>query len=144
MKIDPKYRKGDRLTYKKPMKRGTFQVRVTSVFPGEEKLDKIFYNIYNMDTNRYEYGIFEIYLSKELKHIREEKIKIFSRIFVIGGGEIYQQLIKVADEIELTLVDKDFEGDAFFPEVGDEWIEASRETSNNGEFDYHFIKYVRK
>lgn len=73
-----------------------------------------------------------------------EVLPIFNRIFVIGGGEIYNQLIKVADEIELTLIDKEFEGDAFFPEIGNEWIESEKETSNNGEFDYHFIKMSRK
>lgn len=73
-----------------------------------------------------------------------EVLPIFNRIFVIGGSEIYNQLIKVADEIELTLIDKEFEGDAFFPEIGNEWIESEKETSNNDEFDYHFIKMTRK
>ncbi len=74
----------------------------------------------------------------------EEVLPIFNDIVVIGGGEIYKQMIKRADVIELTLVDKEFDGDAYFPEIDDTWKEESRETFNNGDFDYHFIRYKRK
>lgn len=37
-------------------------------------------------------------------------------ICVIGGGEIYRQALERADRIYLTLVDRDVEGDARFPE----------------------------
>ena len=75
----------------------------------------------------------------------EEVLPIFNDIVVIGGGEIYKQMIKMADVIELTLVDKEFDGDAFFPEINlNIWEEQNRETFNNGDFDYHFITYKRK
>jgi dihydrofolate reductase len=37
------------------------------------------------------------------------------KVFVIGGGEIFAQLIDHADELHLTLIDKEVEGDTFFP-----------------------------
>jgi len=37
------------------------------------------------------------------------------KVFVIGGAEIYAQAIDVADELVLTEIDADFDGDAFFP-----------------------------
>jgi dihydrofolate reductase len=37
------------------------------------------------------------------------------RIGVIGGAEIYALALPQADEVELTEIDADFEGDAFFP-----------------------------
>jgi dihydrofolate reductase len=37
-------------------------------------------------------------------------------IFVIGGGQIYQQAIGKADRLYLTLVDGDFGADTFFPD----------------------------
>lgn len=40
-------------------------------------------------------------------------------IFVIGGGQIYQAAIKYADKLYLTIIHKDFSGDAFFPEYSD-------------------------
>ncbi len=44
----------------------------------------------------------------------QEEIK--KEIFVIGGGEIYQQALPLADKLYLTLVESDAEGDVFFPD----------------------------
>jgi len=38
------------------------------------------------------------------------------KIFIAGGAVIYAQTIELADTLELTLVEGDFEGDTFFPE----------------------------
>lgn len=37
-------------------------------------------------------------------------------VFVIGGGYVYSQAIKDADRLYLTLVEGDYDADAFFPE----------------------------
>jgi dihydrofolate reductase len=37
------------------------------------------------------------------------------RVFVIGGGQVYAQLLDRADELYLTFVDVRVDGDAFFP-----------------------------
>ena len=36
-------------------------------------------------------------------------------VFVIGGGAIFEQFLEHADELRLTIVDNDLDGDAFFP-----------------------------
>src|SRR6056297_1869564 len=42
--------------------------------------------------------------------------------FIIGGGEIYELGMDVADKIELTRVHGTFEADTFFPEIDeDKW-----------------------
>ncbi len=46
-----------------------------------------------------------------------EKAAGAPRIFVIGGAEIYRQAMSKADVIWLTVLDENFEGDAFFPEI---------------------------
>ncbi len=38
-----------------------------------------------------------------------------AKIFVIGGGELYAQALPLADELVLTEIDADLEGDVFFP-----------------------------
>ena len=38
-------------------------------------------------------------------------------VFIIGGGEIYNLSMEVADRIELTRVHDRFEADTFFPEI---------------------------
>ena len=45
-----------------------------------------------------------------------------AEIMVIGGGDIYRQLLPRADRIYFTRVHVDCDGDAVFPELGpDEW-----------------------
>jgi dihydrofolate reductase len=38
------------------------------------------------------------------------------QIFIIGGGEIYNQALTRTDRLYLTLIDKDVPGDTFFPD----------------------------
>jgi dihydrofolate reductase len=38
------------------------------------------------------------------------------KIFIAGGASIYAQALEIADTLELTLVEGDFDGDTFFPE----------------------------
>ncbi|HZV81739.1 MAG TPA: dihydrofolate reductase, partial [Geobacteraceae bacterium] len=40
-----------------------------------------------------------------------------SEVFICGGGEIYRQALPLADRIYLTLLDRPFAGDTFFPEI---------------------------
>lgn len=65
-------------------------------------------------------------------------------VMVIGGAQIYEQVLPRADRMYLTLIDAVFEGDAWFPRYNaDEWRELERETHRQsgeaGEFTYHFI-----
>lgn len=49
-------------------------------------------------------------------------------VFICGGGEIYLQALPLADRIYLTLIDRPFDGDAFFPEIPyGLFVEAARE-----------------
>ena len=66
-----------------------------------------------------------------------------SNLFVIGGGEIYNMFWPYAKKVELTLIDKDFEGDTFFPQLGNDWIEHSVETNSNSDFEYKYITYQK-
>ncbi|MBI3005172.1 MAG: dihydrofolate reductase [Ignavibacteriales bacterium] len=65
------------------------------------------------------------------------------KVFVIGGGELFAQVLESADEMHLTLVDKDVEGDAFFPPfehlVGKVFKEVSGEQGDG----FTFVDYKR-
>lgn len=76
----------------------------------------------------------------------EDVLNLYEKqnLFVIGGGEIYKTLISVADKIELTLIDKEFDGDAYFPEIDSNWDVQHSETHQCEEFTYHYITYIRK
>ncbi len=48
-------------------------------------------------------------------------------VFVIGGGEIFKEVIEDANRIYMTRVHAILEGDAFFPEIDiGQWKQASR------------------
>lgn len=68
-------------------------------------------------------------------------------IFVIGGAEIYRQLLPQIQRVYLTIVHHSFDGDAFFPELNaDEWHEVSRErhaADEKNKFDYSFVVMER-
>lgn len=70
-------------------------------------------------------------------------------IAVLGGGTIYRLFIEkgLVDEIYLTEIDKEYEGDTFFPEFDKgEWdlVESEEKWSEKEECKYWFNKYVRK
>lgn len=47
--------------------------------------------------------------------------------WVIGGAELYAQALPFAQVAEVTEIDRDYEGDAFAPTLGPEWVETVRQ-----------------
>ena len=68
--------------------------------------------------------------------------------FVIGGGEIYKESMKVADRIYLTRVHIEIEGDTYFPEIDkSKWKLISNEDFKKDEkhkYDYSFQLWEKK
>jgi|DEB19_MinimDraft_2_1074335.scaffolds.fasta_scaffold03150_3 dihydrofolate reductase len=67
-------------------------------------------------------------------------------VWIIGGGEIYQQSMDIADKIELTRVHSSPDADTFFPEIGDEWFlttKVSNTKDDKHEFDFTYLTYER-
>lgn len=48
-------------------------------------------------------------------------------IFIIGGGEIFQQTISFTDRLELTHVDLNVDGDVFYPAIPNEFKKVAAE-----------------
>lgn len=63
--------------------------------------------------------------------------------FVVGGGSVYAQALPSCDRVLLTEVDTSVPGDVRFPELGEEWVEVSREPHAEGEYRFDFVEYVR-
>ena len=63
-----------------------------------------------------------------------------NEIFIIGGGEIYKQSMDVIDTIHMTRVYKDIMGNAFYPNIPDDFEETNREDL----VGYSYITYRRK
>jgi len=62
-------------------------------------------------------------------------------VFIIGGEEIYRQSLPYVNRIELTLIHKEFEGDAFFPEIPLNFKMVNKIDMKCEEFDYSYISY---
>jgi dihydrofolate reductase len=64
-------------------------------------------------------------------------------IMVIGGAELYRQALPQAERIYLTEVHGSFEGDTFFPELGeDDWREVERCDYDPDEKNSHAYSFV--
>ena len=69
-------------------------------------------------------------------------------VFVIGGAEIYAQVLDVADRIYLTQVHAEVDADTFFPELKhDRWTETQstfQEADERNQYSFSFKLLERK
>ena len=78
----------------------------------------------------------------------QEYIENQEEAFVIGGAIIYNLLMPYVKKMYVTEIDKEFDGDVFFPRIDEEkWKEISREkgpedTGNN--FTYEYVTYEKR
>ena len=68
--------------------------------------------------------------------------------FVIGGAMIYNLLMPHVTKMYVTQVNKDFEGDAFFPKINEDiWKIVEEEkglVDEESKLEFEYITYVRK
>ena len=77
----------------------------------------------------------------------QEYIESEEEAFVIGGAMMYNFLMPYVSKMYVTEIEKEFEGDAFFPRIDDKkWKEVSREKGpEDGEnnFEYNYVVYQK-
>ena len=79
-------------------------------------------------------------LIDELKSYPSEKI------YIIGGDSVYKQMLPYCDTVHVTKIDREYEADAYFPNLDDDpdWeITATSEEQVYFDTTYTFIKYER-
>ena len=68
--------------------------------------------------------------------------------FVIGGAMIYNLLMPHVTKMYVTQVNKDFEGDAFFPKINEDIWEVVEEekglVDEESKLEFEYITYIRK
>lgn len=81
----------------------------------------------------------------ELAHMltTKYKAKFGDEVFVVGGGEIYSQAMDVVDRIYLTVIEKEFEGDAKFPEFNEKDFKLTRKEDRQEPIPFSFRTYER-
>ena len=90
-------------------------------------------------TRNENYSEKNIIIANSLESALEKAKKLNKEIFIIGGAQIFEQGVKYADKLYLTIVKGNFEGDAFFPDYSEfKKIVAKRE-SRNEKYEYTFL-----
>ncbi|MFC1747832.1 dihydrofolate reductase [Pseudomonadota bacterium] len=90
-----------------------------------------------------------VILAKSLKDAFEklDELEDLNEVFVIGGASVYRQAIEHedAEKVYLTEVDSEFDCDAFFPEIPEDFkVESRSDVQEEDEISYRFAVYVRR
>ncbi len=64
-------------------------------------------------------------------------------LFIGGGGTVFRETIEMADRIYLSIIHRNFDGDAWFPEIPDVFQEVKREEMIDI-MPYAFVQYERR
>ncbi|MEV4735410.1 MULTISPECIES: dihydrofolate reductase [unclassified Microbacterium] len=74
----------------------------------------------------------------------EEAVRGHDRVWIIGGAEIFRQVIADADRLEVTELDLDVDGDAFAPSIeGWRLIDDGEWKTSRSGIRYRFRGYER-
>jgi dihydrofolate reductase len=87
-------------------------------------------------------GVTVVHSLEEVKQTKQEEI------FVIGGAQIFEQALPLADRLYVTHIHETFEGDTFFPDFNEEeWKVVKQEQGMRDEknpYEFEFIVYERR
>jgi len=74
-----------------------------------------------------------------------ELLKEFKRVFVIGGQQLFTQAFPQADELFITEIEIQVDGDTYFeiPDPND-WQEAERILESEGDIQFAYVTLRRK
>ena len=65
-------------------------------------------------------------------------------VYIIGGGDIYQQMMDSTDRILLTEIHQEFEGDTKFPEFSKDDFEEVERSHREKPVPFDFVTYERR
>ena len=66
-------------------------------------------------------------------------------LFIIGGAEIFKQTLAIADRLEITHVDLDVQGDAFYPAIPADFMQSqcTAHRSAKDQIGFRFAQYLK-
>lgn len=80
-----------------------------------------------------------------LDAVRNSLADLDGPVFVIGGADIYTQAMAWADRLEITEVDVEPQGDAWFPKIDASWQRREQPLMHtDAGLGYRFVTYVRE
>lgn len=89
-------------------------------------------------------GAAKVMLAGSLEHaIEAARSTGDTEVFIIGGGQVYQQALPLADKLYLTIVDAAFDADTFFPDYSQFTKVTFEKPGTSGEYRFRFIELER-
>lgn len=61
-------------------------------------------------------------------------------LFIIGGGQIYKETLPITERLYITIIDREYEGDTFFPDF--DWNDWNVVSEDKRDGDPAFTFYV--
>ena len=86
----------------------------------------------------------------EVANSPEELLQMVDKdeeVFVIGGAEVYREMLKYCDTLYITKIHEEFEADAHFPNIDEDedWeLRERTQTYRENDVSYSFTLYRRK
>ncbi len=70
-------------------------------------------------------------------------VKGEEEVFIAGGGKVYEESLRLADRIYLTVVHRCIPGNTFFPEIDKDMFQVTYEKRVEGDIPYTYYTYER-
>lgn len=64
-------------------------------------------------------------------------------VFIAGGGRVYEESLPLADRIYLTVIEKEYEGNVYFPKFDLDLFQKTFEQKVCDDIDYTYYTYER-
>ncbi|OIO27078.1 hypothetical protein AUJ14_00425 [Candidatus Micrarchaeota archaeon CG1_02_55_22] len=95
-------------------------------------------------THQAKYKRKDVIVCHSVPEALEKAKELGTEVFVIGGQQLFEAALPLADRLELTEVHKDLDGDTYFPVFDSKkWHELVREVNEEGGIDFDFVTYER-
>lgn len=85
----------------------------------------------------------------DVVHTLEDAIRlakeVHEEVMVIGGEQIFRTVLPTADRLYITLIHKNFDGDTYFPQYGEDWKLVSESPQHmSGDIPFSYLVFERK
>lgn len=106
-----------------------------------ESIGKFLDGRYNIVITRQ--NVFEVpqegFVARSVDEAIVEAATTNKEIMIIGGGQLYEELIPIADRLLITHFDQSFEADTYFPDIDEKYWKGTK--IKDGEYCSHELQY---
>lgn len=108
-----------------------------------ESLGRPLPNRYNIVVSRSGKNIEGVEVVDSLEAIEDLELPDDREIWICGGAEIYSQSLDHCSDIFLTLVKREFQGDTFFPDFEDRFVQKEILRDSDAFSTIHYVKKMK-